>query len=134
MVTKYFLQVRNFHYFDFDFFLRERSKYIAECSAICRGGSRTAATSKMERFVIIVNGLQPLTIITKRSILDVTAALDPPLICSVYILLFCKKTKILMVTANMEISLTYRNFDFITIQHKLCCKFDLFTELLLGKI
>ena len=24
-----------------------------------RGGSRTAATSKMERFVIIVNGFQP---------------------------------------------------------------------------
>ena len=33
----------------------------------------------MERFVIIVNGFQPLTIITKRSILDVAAALDPPL-------------------------------------------------------
>ena len=44
-----------------------------------RGGSRTAATSKTECFVIIVNGLQPLTIITKRSILDVAAALDPPL-------------------------------------------------------
>ena len=34
----------------------------------------------MERFVIIVNGFQPLTIITKRSILDVAAVLDPPLI------------------------------------------------------
>ena len=44
-----------------------------------RGGSKAAATSKMERFVIIVNGFQPLTIITKRSILDVAAALDPPL-------------------------------------------------------
>ena len=44
-----------------------------------RGGSRTAATSKMEGFVIIVNGWTPLTIITKRSILDVVAALDPPL-------------------------------------------------------
>ena len=30
----------------------------------------------MERFVIIVNGFQPLTIISKRSILDVAAALD----------------------------------------------------------
>ena len=40
-----------------------------------RGGSRTAATSKMERFVIIVNGFQPLTIITNWSILDVAAAL-----------------------------------------------------------
>ena len=44
-----------------------------------RGGSRTAATFKMERFVIIVNGWKPLTIITKRSILDVAAVLDPPL-------------------------------------------------------
>ena len=44
-----------------------------------RGGSRTAATSKMECFVIIVNGFQALTIITKHSILDVSAILDPPL-------------------------------------------------------
>ena len=44
-----------------------------------RGGSRAAATSKMECFVIIVNGWKPLTIITKHSILDVAAALDPPL-------------------------------------------------------
>ena len=47
--------------------------------SIHRGGSRTAAKSKMERFVITVNGWKPLTIITKRSILDVEAALDPPL-------------------------------------------------------
>ena len=44
-----------------------------------REGSRTAATSKMECLVIIVNGWKPLTIITKRSILDVVAVLDPPL-------------------------------------------------------
>ena len=37
----------------------------------------------MERFVITVNGWKPLTIITKRSILDVAAIQDPPL----YILL-----------------------------------------------
>ena len=55
-----------------------------------RGGSRTAATSKMEHFAIIVKGWKPLTIITKssildqtltiiakRSILDVAAVLDP---------------------------------------------------------
>ena len=47
---------------------------------LIRGGSKTAATSKMECFVIIVNGFQPLTIITKRSILDVAAVLDPPLL------------------------------------------------------
>ena len=40
---------------------------------------RTAATSKMERFVIIVHGWKPLTFITKGSILGVAAVLDPPL-------------------------------------------------------
>ena len=44
-----------------------------------RGGSRTADASKMERFVIIVNGWQSLTVVTKRSILDVATVLDPPL-------------------------------------------------------
>ena len=33
----------------------------------------------MEHFVIIVNGFHPFTIITKSSIMDVTAVLDPPL-------------------------------------------------------
>ena len=33
----------------------------------------------MQYFVIIVNGFQLLTIITKSSILDVAAVLDPPL-------------------------------------------------------
>ena len=47
---------------------------------ISRGESRVAATSKMEHFMKIVNGWKPLTVITKHSILDVTAALDPPLI------------------------------------------------------
>ena len=47
---------------------------------LLRGGSRAAATSKMDCFVIIVNGFQPLTIITKPSSLDVEAALDPSLI------------------------------------------------------
>ena len=44
-----------------------------------RGGSRTAATSKMKRFMIIVNSFQPLTIITKCTNLDVAAALGLPL-------------------------------------------------------
>ena len=34
----------------------------------------------MEHFVIVVNYFQPLTIITKCSVLDVAAALDRPLI------------------------------------------------------
>ena len=47
-----------------------------------RGGSRTVARSKMDHFVIIVNGWKPLTILTKSSILDVAAVLDPPLMDS----------------------------------------------------
>ena len=41
--------------------------------------SRAAATSKVEIFVIIINGWKPLTMITKSSTLDVAAVLDPPL-------------------------------------------------------
>ena len=44
---------------------------------MCRGGFRTAATSKLELFVIIVNGWKPLTVITKSSTLDVAAVIDP---------------------------------------------------------
>ena len=44
-----------------------------------RGGSRTAATSKMEHFVIIVYSWKPLTIITKNSIFDVAGVLYLPL-------------------------------------------------------
>ena len=51
-----------------------------ESKIIHRGGSRTAATSKVELLVIIVNGFQPLSIITKSSTFDVAAVLDPPLI------------------------------------------------------
>ena len=47
---------------------------------IFRGGPKTAAKSKLEHFVIIVNGWKPLTIITKSSILIVAAVLDPQLV------------------------------------------------------
>ena len=53
----------------------EHEKHITD-----RSGSRTAAISKMELIMIIVNGLQPLTIIAKCSVLDVAAVLDPTLI------------------------------------------------------
>ena len=53
---------------------------ISKRPTVSRGRSRPAATSKMERFVVIVNDWKPLTIIIKRSILDVGAALDPPLV------------------------------------------------------
>ena len=44
------------------------------------GKSSTTATSKIELFGKVVNGFQPLTIITKCSILDVAGVLDPPLL------------------------------------------------------
>ena len=44
-----------------------------------RDGSRTAATSKLVLFVIIVNDWKQLSSITKSSTLDVAAVLDPPL-------------------------------------------------------
>ena len=64
-----------------------------------RGGSRTAATSKMERFVIVVNGWKSLTIITQSSILDVVAALEPPLI----------------ISTNLLFQLTVRNFTHVPV-------------------
>ena len=60
-------------------FMRQSKKNIdSDNEQISRGGSRTAATSKMKCFVIIVNGFQPLTIITKHSNLVVATALDQP--------------------------------------------------------
>ena len=53
---------------------------VLEISRVGRGGSRAAGISKMDRFEIIVDDFQPSTIITKCSILNVAAALDPPLV------------------------------------------------------
>ena len=50
-----------------------------------RGQFKAAATSKMECFVIIVNGWKPLTIITKHSIFDVAVPLDPPLVLVIFL-------------------------------------------------
>ena len=75
---------------------------------LTRGGSRAAATSKMECFVIIVNGCQPLTIITKRSILNVAAALDPPLLT---IHCLCKSNQPLFVGNNVKERISRRVFQ-----------------------
>ena len=62
------------------FTIRYDSHYfITPIKGDIKGGSRTAAASKIEHLVIIVNGWKPLTIITKHSILDIAAVLDPPL-------------------------------------------------------
>ena len=60
-------------------YFQSLENYVKKLPQQTRGESRNAATSKMERFVVIVNGFYPLTIITKGSILDVAAVLDPSL-------------------------------------------------------
>ena len=62
--------------------------------------------SKMECFVIIGNGFQPLTIITKPSILDVAAALGPPLVNSIGLILFWVENR------KLNIIQTFRYFVF----------------------
>ena len=63
------------------FLIEQLETWISKFSLeLTRSRSRTATTSKMKLFVIIVNGFQPLTIITKWSILDVATVLDPPLL------------------------------------------------------
>ena len=47
--------------------------FIITCLHGRNGWSMAAATFKVECFLIIVNGFQALTIITKRSVLDVAA-------------------------------------------------------------
>ena len=56
--------------------IKEEIKYLKTST---RGGPRTTATSKMEHFVMIVNGWKPITVVTKSSILDVAVVPDPPL-------------------------------------------------------
>ena len=78
LLKQTFLKI-DYHYYVY--YNPEKSK-ICGCFHVTkkttfRGGSRTAPTSKMDRFVMIVNSWKLLTIITKRSILDVAAVLDP---------------------------------------------------------
>ena len=55
------------------------SLHMTQLAGEAEANLRGAATSKMERFVVIANSWKPLSIITKYSILDVAAALDLPL-------------------------------------------------------
>ena len=56
--------------------------FLALCCTVSRGESRTAATFKVELFVIVVNGWKPLTVITNSFTLDVAAVLNPLLVSS----------------------------------------------------
>ena len=68
---------------------------------IIRGGSRTAVASKVDRFVIIVNDWKLLTIITKRSILDVAAVLVPHLIILTKFYQFSHEVNILDIKLSL---------------------------------
>ena len=50
--------------------------FYATNTSTTRGGSRTAATSKMELFVIMVNGLGPSMIMTRDATRDNTISLS----------------------------------------------------------
>ena len=63
----------------------DQRRLLRESKWLIRGGSRAAATSKMECFVITFNGFQSLTIITKHPILEVAAAPDPPLTAHIWL-------------------------------------------------
>ena len=88
---------------------------------VFRGGPRTAATSTMERFVIIVNGFQSLTIITKSSILEVAAVLDPALVFT-WVLSKCLKIKISLRTVAIknEIRIPKLELNDVLLKSKTC--------------
>ena len=78
--TKFFLLLKAFYKSPIDdLYSKDMLLTYAKVMIKNRGGSRADATSNMECFVIIINGFQPLTIFTKRSVLDVAAALVSPL-------------------------------------------------------
>ena len=66
--------------------------YCQQEQIITRGGYRTLPISKMDLFVIIAKGWEPLTIATKSSILDVKGVLGQPLPVSFFDLRDCLST------------------------------------------
>ena len=70
---------------------------------LLRNGSRTAATSKMERFVIIVNGWKLFINYYHKALhLGCAAALDPPL---------------LLVSDRVRLKNTFFRFLMIIVRH-----------------
>ena len=63
--------------------------------------------------MIIVNSFQLLTIITKHSILDVAAALDPPLYMLLFMLLLSKDVSVSFVAGLEQLYSKYYNKNLI---------------------
>ena len=74
---------KHFSYFLFYFLLQLFFVYLRHHDLVSILFNREVpgipATSKMQLFVALVNGLQPLTNVTKNSILDIVGVLDTPL-------------------------------------------------------
>ena len=72
-----------FRYFLFYFLLQFFFVYLRHHDLVSilfnREVPGTPTTSKMHLFVALVNGLQPLTDVTNKSILDIVGVLDTPL-------------------------------------------------------
>ena len=67
----------------------------------------TAPTSTMEHFVMIVNGQKPLTIITKRSFLNVAAVPDPPLHLPYVYLVMIENLTVSSCEANKSVTVSW---------------------------
>ena len=59
--------------------MQKQSPGLVFCLTDVMEVRETPATSKVELFVILVNGLPPPTNVTKNSIFDVAGVLDTPL-------------------------------------------------------
>ena len=88
-------------------------------------------SSKMERFVIIINGWKSLTILTKYSILDVATTLDLPLlwrvVCppiSIFDSIFCNKSIVIPLITSYKYFFS-KNVKFSPLYKKWCQKVKL---------
>ena len=88
-------------------------------------------SSKMERFVIIINGWKSLTILTKCSILDVATTLDLPLlwrvVCppiSIFDSIFCNKSIVIPLITSYKFFFS-KNVKFSPLYKKWCQKVKL---------
>ena len=88
-------------------------------------------SSKMERFVIIINGWKSLTILTKCSILDVATTLDLPLlwrvVCppiSIFDSIFCNKSIVIPLITSYKYFFS-KNVKFSPLYKKWCQKVKL---------
>ena len=88
-------------------------------------------SSKMERFVIIINGWKSLTILTKCSILDVATTLDLPLlwrvVCppiSIFDSIFCNKSILIPLITSYKYFFS-KNVKFSPLYKKWCQKVKL---------